>query len=142
MTVAEASNKEDLHLLYEVTVSDLSYFKTQQWAVANYCMLSYAALVGVATILPGGLAPLDRWVLFGFAFAAALSSLFVLKKLQTSVTIRQSRLDDLRERLGGEFFRSWSAQYKPKERLHAIHILMAAVPTSFALVGWLLLCRL
>lgn len=138
----QPQDKDDLRLLYEVTVSDLSYFKSQQWAVANYCMLSYAALVGVATLLPGGLGAMDRFVLSAFALAACASSLFVLRKLQASVAIRQARLDHLRDNFGSDFLRSWSAQYKPKERLHAIHVLLAAIPSSFALVIWLLGFRL
>ena len=133
---------EELRLLYEVTVTDLSYFKTQQWAVTNYCMLSYAALVGVATQLPGGLKVVDRLLLIAFALAACVSSMFVQKKLQTSVAIRQSRLDHLRDSFGSDFLRSWSAQYKPKERLHAIHLLLIAVPLGFSLVVWLLGFRL
>ena len=56
----EAPDRDELRLLYEVTVSDLTYFKTQQWSVANYCMLSYAALVGVATLLRADLRLSER----------------------------------------------------------------------------------
>jgi hypothetical protein len=139
---SEPSSREDLRLLYEITVSDLSYFKTQQWSVTNYCMLSYAALVGVATVLPGGLNVGDRVVLVLFALGVCVSTISVLRKLQTSVGIRQSRLDSIRENLGDAFLRSWSAEYKPKERLHAIHLLLSAVPASFALVAWLIGVRL
>jgi hypothetical protein len=136
------SSQDELRLLYEVTVTDLSYFKTQQWAVANYCMLSYAALVGIANILRPELRRSDRVVLILFALAACGASLFVLNKLQRSVGTRQSRLDALRENMHSEFVRAWSAQYKPQERLHAAHMLLVAVPATCALVAWLIGVRL
>ena len=138
----EAPDRDELRLLYEVTVSDLTYFKTQQWSVANYCMLSYAALVGVATLLRADLRLGERIALVTLALATCISTLIVLSKLQTSISIRQTRLDALRESLGTAYVRAWSSEYKPRERIHAVHMLQAAVPTAFVLVGWLIGVRL
>jgi hypothetical protein len=135
------SDGEDLRLLYEVTVTDLTYFKAQQWSVANYCMLSYAALVGTAQLLKPA-RPLERVVLVLLAAATCLSVLFVLGKLQTSIRIRQSRLDSIREKLSDAFQLAWASEYKPKERLHSIHLLFAAVPMALLLAAWLIGFRL
>ena len=138
---SENANRDDLRLLYEVTVTDLTYFKSQQWTVANYGMLTYAALAGIAQIIKP-LQPIDRIVLIAIAFAACVSVLWVLQKLQTSIGVRQSRLDSIRVKLGDMFLMAWSAEYKPKERVHAIHILQGAVPLGFIVIAWIIGFRL
>lgn len=135
-------DREELRLLYQITVSDLSYFKTQQWSVTNYALLLFAGVVGTAQLLKPGLEASDRAILVGATLAAGLSALFVLSKLQKSVQVRQSRLDTVRGQFTEAFHFAWAAEDKGKERFHAIHLLRVAVIVGAILVTWLIGWRL
>jgi hypothetical protein len=133
---------EELRLLYQVTVGDLTYFKTQQWSVTNYSMLLFAGLVGVAQLLKPNLTTVDRTLLVAavvFVFAAAL---VVLYKLQTSILVRQARLDAVREQFTDEFHVAWAAEEKGTEVLHSIFLLRLAVVGGGGLAAWLIGMRL
>jgi hypothetical protein len=133
---------EELRLLYQVTVSDLTYFKTQQWSVTNYSMLLYAGLVAVAQMLKPGLASADRGLLTSLVVILAVAALFILGKLQASIVVRQARLDAVRRQFTDEFHVAWAAEEKGEERLHSIFLLRIAVCGGAILVAWLILWRL
>jgi hypothetical protein len=80
---ASPETPEEMRLLYQVTVADLSYFKSQQWSVTNYSLLIYAGLVGIAQFLKPDLSSTDRAILIGLAVAVGLTAAFVLFKLKT-----------------------------------------------------------
>jgi|KBSMisStandDraft_5_1062788.scaffolds.fasta_scaffold03142_11 hypothetical protein len=50
-TVPDKGEDQELRLLYEVSVADLAFFRQQQWSIANYALLLYAALVGAVKLL-------------------------------------------------------------------------------------------
>jgi hypothetical protein len=133
---------EELRLLYQVTVGDLTYFKTQQWSVTNYSMLLYAGMVAVAQMLRPNLAQADRWLLAAVIALLFLASLFILSKLQASIKVRQSRLDAVRKQFTDEFHLAWAADEKGEEWMHSIFLLRAAVCGGAALATWLILARL
>jgi hypothetical protein len=128
---------EELRLLYQVTVSDLTYFKTQQWSVTNYSLLLYAGLVGVAQMLKPNLQASDRTLLVIIVAFVLIAALVVLYKLQASIVVRQARLDAVREQFTDEFHVAWAAEKKGAERLHAIFFLRVAVIGGACLVFWL-----
>lgn len=136
-----SNDAEELRLLYQVTVSDLSYFKAQQWSVAYYCFLIDAGLIGVAQLLLPLLLT-DKIVLSGLLVAATGAALFVLSKLQKSISIRQSRLEATRAGFGTAFARAWSAEHKDTERVHSIYLLNGGIVLTSLLSLWLINVRL
>ncbi len=133
---------EELRMLYGITVTDLSYFKQQQWSVTNYALLAEAGLIGIAQLLGEPLPVADRGVLACLAVAAAVVALFVLNKLQRSVSLRQARLDAVRETLGDPFKRAWAAKHKPEDAVQSVLLLRGGILVTAALTVWLVWWRL
>ncbi len=132
-------NREELMLLYQVTVSDMTYFKTQQWSVTNYIFLLLAGLIGVDQLAGPTITSIERVALVVLAWSVALVGLLVLSKLQRSIGVRQSRLEAARQSFGEAFSQAWSAEVKGPEYLHSIWFLRVAVVIGAVLVSWLVL---
>lgn len=111
------TTREELRMLYQITVSDLAYFKTQQWSVTNYALVLMAGLIGVAQFLMPSFGCSDRIALIVLVAAVAISSAVVLFKLQHSIKVRQSRLKAARGNFSESFQQAWAAETKGK-RLH------------------------
>jgi hypothetical protein len=137
-----SENQEELRMLYQVTVSDLSYFKTQQWSVTNYALLIYAALVGVTQLLKPSPTSCERFFLSALAVAGMVAALVVLSKLQRSILVRQSRLVAARDNFSVSFKQAWAAEVKGPEYVHSIYFLYATVLIGGVLTIWLLVSRL
>ena|SRR5688572_22539829 len=133
-----ASHREELMLLYQITVGDLSYFKTQQWAVANYAFLLLAGITGVHQ-LAGAVTSFERIGLAALALSVAIVVLVVLTKLQTSIRVRQARLEATRKSFSLAFKDAWAAETKGPELVHAIWFLYGAVVLGALIVVWLIL---
>jgi hypothetical protein len=131
-------DREAQMLLYQVTVSDLTYFKTQQWSLTNHCFLLLAAIVGTQQLLGSSIAQWERNALAGVSLSIVVAALVLLGKLQDSVVVRQARLDAAREKLGLEFYTSWAAKAKATEYVHSIWILRLAILIGGFVVIWLL----
>ena len=138
----DQSSREELQLLYQVTVSDLAYFKTQQWSVTNYALALIAGLIGVTQFLKPAPSSYDRFVLVSLALAVSVVVLIVLSKLQKSIKVRQSRLDATRAKFSSTFREAWAAETKGQEYFHAIHFLYSAVVIGAVLSVWLIGFRL
>jgi hypothetical protein len=139
---ASSETPEEMRLLYQITVADLSYFKSQQWSVTNYALLIYAGLVGIAQFLKPDLGFTDRAILIALAVAVGLTAAFVLFKLQDSIRVRQSRLSAARDRFSSEFKAAWAVEAKGREFLHSIALLFPTVAIGFVCVLWLVGFRL
>jgi len=50
MSDTHKQSNEELRLLYQTSVTELEFFKRQQWSVTNYGLLLYAATVSLARI--------------------------------------------------------------------------------------------
>lgn len=135
-------NQEELRMLYQVTVSDLSYFKSQQWSVTNYALLIFAGLVGIAHLIKPLPAPCERWFLAALAIAAMVVALVILAKLQKSISVRQSRLVVARDNFSSSFKQAWAAEAKGPEYVHSIYFLYATVFIGGVLAVWLVGFRL
>lgn len=123
-------NDQDHHelmMLYQITVDDLTYFKTQQWAVSTYAFLLYAGIVGVKELLGEQSDCTEKVVVSIFVVAVLIAGCAVLSKLQDSIRLRQKRLDATRVQFGKYFQAAWSAEIKGKEYIHSIWFLYAAV---------------
>ena len=137
-----ATEEEELRMLYQITVSDLSYFKSQQWNVTYYALLVEAAFVGVGQILGQGLTSVDRIVLSALAVVSAISALYVIGKLQRSISVRDSRLEAVRNTMTETFRRAWSAQHKAEEKVANVFLLRGGIVITTLLTLWLVLFRL
>jgi hypothetical protein len=141
MSSQATDDAEEIRLLYQVTTADLSYFKAQQWSVTYYSFLIDAGLVGVAQLLLP-LRLLDKSILSALVILAMGAALFVLSKLQRSISVRQSRLEAVRREFGTAFARVWSAEYKQPERVHSIYLLCGGILLTGLLSLWLINLRL
>ncbi len=126
-------------LLYQITVSDLTYFKTQQWSLTNYAFLLLAGLVGVDQLIGSSITVFERAILVILALSVAVAGIIVLAKLQRSIEVRQSRLGAARESLSPAFIAAWSAEPKGREYLHSIWFLRAAILAGATIVCWVVL---
>ncbi|MEQ1598482.1 MAG: hypothetical protein ABL880_03855 [Methylotenera sp.] len=140
MAVVESTD-EELRMLYQVTVSDLAYFKTQQWSVTNYAFALIAGIIGVSQFIkPLGVC--DRIVLVVLAIIVIISSVVMLFKLQRSIKVRQSRLAAARGSFSESFQQVWAAETKGQEYLHSIYFLYGALVIGASLAVWLIGFRL
>jgi hypothetical protein len=136
-----SSDAEEVRLLYQITTSDLSYFKAQQWSVTYYCFLIDAGLVGVTQLLLP-LRVADKVILSVLVVVGMVAALIVLLKLQTSISVRQSRLESVRATFGTAFARAWSAEYKHPDRVHSVYLLGGGIVLTGAMSLWLIIWRL
>src|SRR5574340_37089 len=136
------STSEELQMLYQVTVSDLTYFKTQQWSVTNYVLALLASLIGVTQFLKPAPSSSDRIILAAWVMAVSITTIIVLSKLQHSITVRQSRLEAARANFSESFQQAWASETKGQEQVHSIYSLYAAVATGALLATWLIGFRL
>jgi hypothetical protein len=137
-----SETQEELRMLYQVTVSDLSYFKAQQWSVTNYALLIFAGLVGITQLLKPLTASCERLFLGALAVAGMLAALVILAKLQKSISVRQSRLVTARNNFSESFKQAWAAEVKGPEYFHSIYFLYATILISGILTVWLVGFRL
>ena len=138
MTDTPAAHREELMLLYQITVGDLTYFKTQQWSVANYAFLRLAGIIGVAQVA-APLGTCERVFLVILVMLVAAVALVVLSKLQASIRVRHSRLEATRQSFSAAFNAAWAAEVKGPELVHSIWFLRAAVAIGAVIVTWLIL---
>lgn len=133
-----SDERADLHLLYQVTTQDLAFFKTQQWAITNYTFLIFAALVGLKSVVPASL--LASLVLGAVAVLVAVTSVYLLRRLEVSIKGRQARLTYIRGKLSGEFSKAWGAMNKEEPTfLIPVMILGTALGLGAALTCWAIL---
>src|SRR4051812_46019351 len=106
----EPTDAFELQLLYQVTTTDLAYFKTQQWTVANYALLLDAGVVGVTQLYKALIPDSDRIVLVVLLALIGFAAAVVLGKLERSISVRRARLKSVRRTFGSAFSRAWSAE--------------------------------
>ena len=136
------TGREELRLLYQITASDLAFFKSQQWAVANYTLLVLAALIGVQQLMKSEAYSGERWMLSASAVAVAGAGLYLLSKLEKSISVRHSRLETIRGTFTRGFEFAWAAEGKKDEQVSVVRVLYGAIAGAGALATWLILVRL
>ena len=128
-------DREELRLLYQVSVDDIAFFKRQQWSATNYALLIHVAVVYIAHQLVQRLTISDMVALIVAAWAAALAGLLVISRLRKSIDARRERLDNVRARFGAPFIAAWTV----KKEADDIHWLLQAVAILGAIVvTWLI----
>ena len=129
-----------LELLYNVSVSDLAFFKQQQWTVTNHALVVMAGLVGIAHLLVDPpLTQCEKWLLTVLVAATAAIGLFVLGRLNHSIGVRRKRLDNVRARFGAAFNAAWNV---PKQKDYFVQFLVFIQIIAALITSWLLTCRL
>jgi hypothetical protein len=137
MSDENASTHEELRLLYQVSVTDLEFFKRQQWSVTNYALLLYAAIIGVARMLDGDVSRLEKLVLCSVATGVAILASYILWVLNNSIDVRKARLASIRKNFSAAFHNAWSAREKEEEALSIYRSLLAIVIIGMTAVWWL-----
>lgn len=105
-------DRADLHLLFNAVVTELAFFKSQQWSVANYGLLGLAALVGSLQLGKWQ----ECWIRCAFAAAGVClvaAAEFMLWFLEDSIRVRRRRLRKAREGLTKAYKDAWAAGDKP-----------------------------
>jgi len=106
MTTATQINdneREELLALYQVTTQDLAFFKSQQWAITNYVLVAFAAIVGIPQLAGSSVGSCARLLLCFAATVTAVLGFWVLFRLKRSIDERRARLDRIFARLSSEF---------------------------------------
>ena len=129
--------REDLHALYQACVADLSFFKSQQWSIANYTFLAYGGLFAAAQ-----LTKLDScWfkaALVALVVAVATSGVVLVLSLHRAIKVRQARLAFIRDKLTDTFRAAWEVMEKGSEFLNPVTVLCGALIAGGVLVALLI----
>jgi hypothetical protein len=135
----EDSDREELRLLYEVSVADIAFFKKQQWAATNYAVGAYAALlVIVHQWLSLPLKPWQVWPLIVLGWAVCIAGFATVSRLQNSILGRRTRMERVRVSFGTAFRDAWSI---PKPTDDTYWFLYAFLFVGAGIVTWLVLAR-
>ena len=135
----EESDREELRLLYQVSVADIALFKKQQWSATNYAVGAYAALlVIVHQWLPSPLNSWQGWPLIVLGWAVCIAGFAIVSRLQNSILGRRTRMERVRERFGAAFKQAWSI---PKTNDDMYWLLYAFMFVGAVIVTWLVLAR-
>ncbi len=133
--------QNDLHLLYQASTGELEYFKRQQWNVANYALLLYAGMVGIAKLLGNGVTGGERLLLCSAATVTAVAAIYILTVLNNSIDVRKARMEAVRERLSQGFRDAWATGHRHEEAL-SVYRLLLVVASGACVVRWLVYFRL
>ena len=127
---------EELRLLYTVSVADITFFKQQQWSVANYSCALYVAFVVTAKQFLGK-TPDDwkLWVLCVLALAVASAGVGILCALQSSMALRRLRLRSIRAKFSSAFMAAWE---KEKQADEVFKLLLAVIAFGAVFSSWLI----
>ena len=120
-------NHQELLMLYQVTVNDLFYFKTQQWVVSTYAFLLYAGLIGLNQSINTTTTIFEACILSVMVFGVFATAAIVLHKLQQSIDVRQARIERTRSHFSPQFQSAWAAKEKGKEYVRSIWFLNTAI---------------
>jgi hypothetical protein len=101
---------QELTILYQVSVQDLANFKSQQWTLANYTILAFAAIIGVSSFPQLQLGLYGRFFLCLVASGIFGLAIHILWRLKTSIDIRRNRLSSIREKCSDTFRESWGVK--------------------------------
>lgn len=134
-------DREELKLLYEVSVADLAFFKQQQWGTTNYAVAIYVALLAIASkFLTKPVAISYRILLCILALAVLLGALGVLCQLQRSIEVRRDRLERVRSHFGAAFNTARGAIPKREDIL--LYLLKAVLVVGFLVTSWLVTLKI
>lgn len=136
----ETEEKADLRLLYQCSVSDIAFFKKQQWKVTNYGLLLYAVIVAVPKILRRELFGYEYIVLFLIADLIYIAGLYVLISLDESLKKSRKRLIAAKHRMSPSFIEIWRADsdyQEPEKKESLLWVFISVMTMGLVFVAWL-----
>jgi hypothetical protein len=113
-----APNTQDLHkavgdelrLLYSTAISEIAGFKQQQWHIANYGMLLYAAIASSPRLFSSKLDCLEIGALAISAIVVFIAGWMLIGMFTASIHVRRERLTFIRNNyFTVEFKQAWRA---------------------------------
>ena len=140
---------EELRLLYTTCITEIAFFKQQQWRVTNYALLIYVVIVGIPKFL-GSLNRFEYILLFVFAAVVFGAGYWVLGLLSDSIKIRLEQQTNVRNRFTTNFKLTWryhepkdntliTIDTKPKnEKPNLRKLFRSILLVGFAVTCWLL----
>lgn len=138
------ADRQELRLLYQGSVADISLFTRQQWWVTNYALAIYAALLFIAyqpqDVTRAGWQQWhswQSWLLVVLAWLVAVSGLAAVKKLQFSIVGARRRNERARMTFGRPFQEVWASprQFDDVHRLLYLVMLLSAVVVTLLVVA-------
>lgn len=101
---------DELRLLYSTAVTEISGFKQQQWRIANYGLLLYAAIASVTRLPSFEVTKSEQVGLSVFALAVCVTGILLTHMFTQSIIVRRERLTFMRtSRLTEQFREAWRA---------------------------------
>jgi hypothetical protein len=127
---------EQLRMLYEVTISDIAFFKQQQISVTNYGIALHAAVVVIAfQFLPKPVANWEMQFLRILILIVSIMCYIFLKQLNYSISVRRERLKKIRSYFSEVFFNAWDEK-KKKDSIFRLLVFIVAIGLA---LSWYLL---
>ncbi len=129
--------RQELLALYQATTQDLSFFKSQQWAITNYALIAFAAIIGVPQLAKQTFTPCVRTLLIGAAIAMTVLSTIVLYRLKRSIDDRRARLDRVYDRFSDEFKNARGTKKKVSSEEMFVFLIALILVGAF-IASWLI----
>jgi len=107
---------DEARLLYTTAVAEIAGFKQQQWHVANYGVLAYAAIVSVSRLLIPPIHMYEKALLGLIAVGVCAIGWSLIRMFHNSIQVRRERLTYLRStQMSEEFLLAWRAGRSAEE---------------------------
>lgn len=142
MSDSHEQSNEELRLLYQTSVTELEFFKRQQWSVTNYALLLYAAIVGITRLLDGDVSSLEKLVLCLVATIVATLGVYILFVLNNSIDIRRARLAAIRTEFTALYQSAWVAKEKDDKIFRVFSLLILVKLIGVVTVWWLVFFKM
>ncbi|MCI0559091.1 MAG: hypothetical protein MN733_11390 [Nitrososphaera sp.] len=134
----KARAAEEIRTIYGLVVSDVQFFKLQQFRVTNYGLVLYAAVIAVPKLLEkNGLSPYEYFALFIVAFVVLAAAWLLLGSLAQAIEKGRKRLDEVKKHLTDEA-RAIVAFESAKDKASLLWLFRAVLGVGFLIVSWLL----
>ncbi len=133
------AERQELLALYQVSTQDLAFFKSQQWALTNYALVSLAAIVAAAQFDAVTYAPCIRLLLCVAAVLIAVVAIALLWRLHGSIVERRARLRRVYARLT-ETFRDARGTKQSVSPWEMMLPLWGLISGGTVLTCWLVAC--
>lgn len=136
---------EEMHLLYQMSVYEIAFFKQQQWRVTNYGLLIYGVIIAIPKILEYKLATYEYYGLFIVAFAVLTVSWLLLGSLEVSLSKGRARLIKAKDSFSKQFKDAWQCGKSedqspkgPEDKPSLLWLFRFVMGLGFLIVSWLL----
>ena len=147
--IAYASRRGDSGVVrYPTAIGDTTYFKDKQWQVTNYAVLTYIAVVAIATTACGlnrTISPVEMYSGVAIIIIAALSALCALESLCASLDATRKCVEKTIHFLSPTFRECYKVKWAqvetdkrdwPFPNLFRLYIIAGSIVACWILVTW------